>query len=418
MDKRMCIGLKTAGVMASAACILAMLLASGCGGGVESTDLAQVGNMPAPAEIVQQVSESSNVAIDLPAAMREIAALEAPADVDAEVFAELKDELTRLLGERISGRELAEEPQERPAMIRSESAIRKSKYVPEPFQPRIHHDRHTLSWHYILEGDYDQNGVVTAADLVPLAGHLREFAGSGGLGDYFDIGTIDYVIDRNGDGFITPADLTAIAVNYGRQAGAYKAYASESWWDRPWAPDKETELSSPGVPPFSTVGLSQARLSSAGQLYFEIPLSSGDYSYNWITREDQNAIQRSHIALRGETFGEIEFGVTPFRERETALLYYEESNSIGMLPILQGDGDGTGQVTIADITPLGILLGKSVDIPLPIRAYHRADYNLDGIISLYDLQPIGSRLTATLDGYNLYYAENSGQLPEGYWSDE
>ncbi|MEZ5336880.1 MAG: hypothetical protein R3F46_01320 [bacterium] len=116
--------------MASGIAMLAMLPSEGGCGSADTTDLAQARRMPAPAEVAgndfanelpgsatgteqeggaeQAVSLEADTStiphseIDLDAALREIAALETPADVDAHMFAELKAELERLLAEHAS----------------------------------------------------------------------------------------------------------------------------------------------------------------------------------------------------------------------------------------------------------------------------------------------------------------------------
>ncbi|MEZ5336883.1 MAG: hypothetical protein R3F46_01340 [bacterium] len=431
--------------MASGVAMLAILLAGGCGG-ADATDLAQAGRMPAPAEVAgndfanelpgsatgteqeggaeQAVSLEADTStiphseIDLDAALHEIAALEAPADVDADMFGELKAELGRLLEDRETEGIVVDDSDLQAARRTSDTSRKKSKFVPDPFQIRINRITNRLSWHYILDGDYDQNGIVNAADLVPLAGHLGEVAGEGGLHDYFEIGTVDYVIDRNGDGFITPADLTAIAVNFGRVAGSYQVFASEEWHDVPWKPDKDSDYIVPDVAPLGSVTLAGAVKSPGGQLYFDIPLTDNNLSYLWVLKGEDSTLRRSPVAWPGTPFSERYSGVTPFRIRETELRYESAGNSIGMLPILPCDGDRNGAATVADITPIGIYLGKAVGAELPLRARHIADYDQNGVISLEDLWPLQILSGSACAGFALFHAASASQLPDGYWGEE
>lgn len=407
--------------------ILVMLLAGGCAAGDSRGIPQQIEQQPDHTALPQQSApegtgasapEGSAGTIDIDAALREIAELDTPGDVDEQVFAELKAELARLLGERVAGRKSVGELHVQSTRYSSETTIRKSKYVPEPFQTRINRTDNRLSWHYILEGDYDQNGVVTAADIVPLAGHIGDIAGSGGLDDYFDIGTMEYVIDRNGDGFITFADLTAIAVNYGREAGDYRVYASEDWRDVPWKPDKDSDYVVPDVAPRGSVNLSAAVKSTGGQLYFNIPMTDTDVSFLWLLRGEGPQLERSPVAWPGYPFSDRYSPVTPFRIRETGLLYDSASNSIGMLPILPGDGDRNGFLSVADITPVGIHLGTAANADLPLRGYHIADYDLNGMINLDDLRPLGVLHGSFCAGFGLFYAEGEEELPGSFWEGE
>ncbi|MEZ5336881.1 MAG: hypothetical protein R3F46_01325 [bacterium] len=61
MDKRMSDEVRRTGVIASGIAMLAMLLAGGCGSSADTTDMAQAGRMPAPAEVA-----GSAVANELP----------------------------------------------------------------------------------------------------------------------------------------------------------------------------------------------------------------------------------------------------------------------------------------------------------------------------------------------------------------
>ncbi|MCB1187299.1 PQQ-binding-like beta-propeller repeat protein [bacterium] len=102
--------------------------------------------------------------------------------------------------------------------------------------PQDGRDRVTLSysagalrWHYRNTGDYDQNGEVNAADLIPLAKLLGTFGGP------FESSTIESVVDGDGNGEINIGDVAPIAQHYGVRLTGYSIYASGSQLDYPGA---------------------------------------------------------------------------------------------------------------------------------------------------------------------------------------
>lgn len=71
-----------------------------------------------------------------------------------------------------------------------------------------------LTLHYVNPGDYDQNGLVSVSDLVPLGRHFRE---SGP----FEFGSALSVADGNRNGQIEVADLSVIGRNWGHNVAAF-----------------------------------------------------------------------------------------------------------------------------------------------------------------------------------------------------
>ncbi|MCB1186092.1 PKD domain-containing protein [bacterium] len=87
-------------------------------------------------------------------------------------------------------------------------------------------DTATLTWYYNNPGDFDQNGVVGLADLVPLGLHFGE---SGP----FDYESAQSVIDGNSDGEIGLADLSVIGRYWGNNVDGYRVFASNDINDVP-----------------------------------------------------------------------------------------------------------------------------------------------------------------------------------------
>ena len=71
---------------------------------------------------------------------------------------------------------------------------------------------------------------------------------------------------------------------------------------------------------------------------------------------------------------------------------------------LTGDYDVNGTVTIADITPLGINLGKSYDLADPdgTPKVEIADGDVNGLITVADITPIGQNFEVRIIGYDVY----------------
>lgn len=97
-----------------------------------------------------------------------------------------------------------------------------------------------LSWTEVLRGDYDGNGQVNAADLVPLARHFDEVVAyrdpldANGVaywpdGNYYGWDTTNWErsrVDGNRDGIISLADVTTIAQHFGELLDGYRVYHS------------------------------------------------------------------------------------------------------------------------------------------------------------------------------------------------
>jgi len=71
-----------------------------------------------------------------------------------------------------------------------------------------------------------------------------------------------------------------------------------------------------------------------------------------------------------------------------------------------GDLNLDGLVSINDLTPIGLRFGEDVNGENWIVAC-RADGNCDGVVDISDITPIGQNYEAYCTGYNIYGAENS-----------
>jgi hypothetical protein len=73
----------------------------------------------------------------------------------------------------------------------------------------------------------------------------------------------------------------------------------------------------------------------------------------------------------------------------------------------QGDYDVNGLVTISDLTPVGIHFGKSVD-SADWSAAQLADGDANGVITIADVTPIGQNFGGGIDGYELQVDPGGG----------
>jgi len=103
---------------------------------------------------------------------------------------------------------------------------------------------HVLTWSYACQGDYDQNGLVTITDLTPLG---RFF----GLQGPFDERFSTSVVDGNGDGEISIADITPIGANFQRGVEGYNVFSSLDSADLPATNDQTPALAPLDYVPFT-----------------------------------------------------------------------------------------------------------------------------------------------------------------------
>ena len=102
-----------------------------------------------------------------------------------------------------------------------------------------------LTLYYNNPGDYDQNGVVSASDLVPLG---RNFDAAGP----FDYTTALSVVDGNNNGQIEVADISVIGQNWDHNVAAFNFYGSNSIDDVPVGYAKESSIEPLGVVDFAS----------------------------------------------------------------------------------------------------------------------------------------------------------------------
>ena len=396
---------------------------AGCGAGTApeagiDMHMAQAGRLPAPADVRSGVDtgagggaagEVDNPSGNLPdstdqllsdgtldAALAEIDALAAPDDVDADVFAELKAELTRLLGD--------------PGLAVQASTERESSAVYDPAaydmtaaywsnygqQPLLVLYPEGFRLNLIHPGDYDSNGLVNAADIVPLAMHLGQSVNNG-FPDYLN------QIDGDGNNLITVADIVTIARNYGSQVKDLALYRSMDLEDYPWFPGEADRIA-----PVQQFSMAQLQRGGAGQLgYFSFTiddLQPGEYY--WTRLELESGPQQ---------IGWINHIPEPYPQRVELDLQYA-NGKLSCYHYFPGDLDGNLSVNISDITNVQrqvflaeILHENGQSIP------DFLDRNRDGHVGhadgMYQMTEIMAALNSSTDAYYVHITDDPGQLP-------
>ncbi|MCB1186923.1 hypothetical protein KDL29_07120 [bacterium] len=268
--------------------------------------------------------------IDLPTALREIAAQETPADVDAEVFAELKVELARLLGDP-AVRGIEDKNRNIHAAYDPDAYDSTDQYISEwlaiPWPVNV---LGTLRFPVLVRGDYDQNGTVNVTDIVPLARNFgTEITGSS---SYY-LQRIDY----DGNKIINAADLTGIARNFGDHVLAMRFYHSSNLQHFPWIPGEADRITAAEAVPGAALRPGDMKNNPG----FDNVLSGLEPSeYYWARAELASGLQQVSWPLR----------IKPKAHEQYELQLSYKDGELRCMPFLPVDLDWNDVVSVADIT--------------------------------------------------------------------
>ena len=156
------------------------------------------------------------------------------------------------------------------------------------------HDQQFV-WYYVNTGDFDQNGLVGISDLVPL-GRLIGTVGP------FDFDNSLSLVDNDGDGRITVADMEAIRFFYGNLIQSYNFYCSDLIDDIPETYDDISSLD-----PLASFELSTAEGDSIlERRWFEYrPETVSSTSFYWVRPQAVSGTTveegtRSNLAVPGQ----------------------------------------------------------------------------------------------------------------------
>jgi hypothetical protein len=260
-----------------------------------------------------------------------------------------------------------------------------------------------VRWRYYNPGDYDQNGEVGISDLVPLATHFA--AGSNQQG--FPVTSIESVVDGDGNGEINLADLTVIGRNLGYSAlGGFKVFASARSVIHDNDPPPEFEVGGIAFADAMVVD----RATERALCRFIAPTDREELLGKWfyILIEDADTdpnsdLLRTVVPWPPGTHGDLLF-----------LSHSDWPSSLSWLYFNQCDGYQDGQVDWRDPATVGDNYGTvwfDQSAPKDDLLY-LLDYDLNGEINIADLTPIGIMMGRRVMGYNLYAAANLDAYPD------
>jgi hypothetical protein len=196
-------------MLLTAAACLAVCAMLGCGGGDAGT--------PASARPEYSAQAQAGSTSTLAKAQAEVAALQTPAGVDAKMLSELKQALLRALA-----------AQDGAAKRTSDLPLGHDNQVPDLELQSVAGGSY-LVWTYRNIGDYDQNGEVNAADLVPIAMYYLATSADG------EPWLKERVADGDGNSEVNSADIVPIAEHFYVAMQGYKIYGTADH-SQPWFP--------------------------------------------------------------------------------------------------------------------------------------------------------------------------------------
>lgn len=328
--------------MLALAAALAMLLCA-CGGNTSSSQTP-----PLSPSVTGGSDGPVTPAQDTGAQVAEVLAAQAPDGVDAALWAMLRDELARELGERqVSQTAVEELPEWSPNYF-----VCNSSYVD---------GARLVEWdNSFFKGDGSQNGVVEVADLVPIARHYGQSAS--------DLSAAKYA-DYNNDYYIDISDISVLAMNFGKTCSSFNVEISVT---------------------ARRSGYSTSEAVSYTDWHEKLSNGFAGYRHEY----SPNVAKVAWIRI---TANDAQGAVLAY---DTCVLKYDSGNHpyfpVDDLEVLNagagtitwsssflaGDGDGSGWVGVLDVTPLSINFGKNTAVD-PSSMY--ADYDRDGVVGILDL---------------------------------
>lgn len=259
------------------------------------------------------------------------------------------------------------------------------------------YDFGTLTWAYVSKGDGDRDGVVTLADILPLARYFGE--------TYYNVGaSFPWNTDGDDNYEINFGDLTFIARNFGASArGGYDVFRARSEADYPATPDAPNGSSTVRTAhvPFATSDPGDGDSEHAASGYAaNVTVGPGDCF--WVRPLDEQGHRGTPSAIAFA--GDLHPPLDPVNQQAlswnatSAILIWYYHNC--------GDFDQNRIVLIHDVYSVGQFYhDESPSYPDPFpegSAQSAVDGNRDGRIDLSDITQIPLHLYSALTGYNVY----------------
>lgn len=271
-----------------------------------------------------------------------------------------------------------------------------------------------LSWYHTCPGDYNQDGMVTAADITPF-GMNFDIAVSGDDESFPDWNVLS-VIDGNGDGLITSADITPIGVHYGMDVlGGYQLYASDDARDYP---DSNAGPNKPGATLIASRGFAETvtkpgdtsdyngRMNPARLRYEVIVDDPTVYEYWWVRPLDKSG----HEGTPSELWRNPGKAV-PVSDDDRALASWNGgTNMLSWYYNHLGDYSLNGFIDTSEVTIIGMHLGE-VNTGDPNSIAYIIDNNGSGDVDQGDLDTVLENWGTIIYGYNVYVSNSANDYP-------
>jgi len=251
---------KLYGIAAALLALLACALA-GCGNNSsgDAAGLSRPATATAPS-IQQPSAQYESASIDLNATLAQLAGMQAPAGVDPAVFAQLKDQLAKVLRYYYGGGAGQQ-------MARKSSSGLGPEALSQPWcaDARVTTGGQiTLAWRGRHAGDYDVNGEVNISDITPLGMYFGQTCqlDDDGLPVVSGDNEIKSQVDGDGNTEINIADITPIGVNFSSRLTGYRVYygldsGSGTQWEQDSIPNPDDPASDVSLPFASGTGAGQ-----------------------------------------------------------------------------------------------------------------------------------------------------------------
>ena len=271
-----------------------------------------------------------------------------------------------------------------------------------------------LCWFHTCPGDYNQDGMVTEADITP-------------FGVYFDVGIRqhdeafpDYyvlsLVDGNGDGYITSADLTPIGVYYGLDVlGGYRLYASNDPADYPGSnagPNGPgaTLVASRGLSETVTDPLETTRYNGVycqDRLRYEVEVGDPrSFEYWWIRAVDGNGNEGTPSAVWVHPGREVALS----DDDQVPATWDESTSTLSWYYYNRGDYNFNSMVEVTDMH-LITTHGGEVNTGDPNSLAYVIDTDGSGVVDEGDMAAVYEAWETRIFGYNVYIADTSAAYP-------
>lgn len=152
-------------------------------------------------------------------------------------------------------------------------------------------------WYYVNPGDYDQNGLVSVADLTPVGANFNAMGP-------FDAKSALFVVDGDHNGLIGISDITPIGANFNNNIDSFAVYGSTEGGDYPAS---NSAMNGAGAVLIGTQHFASSKGGGAERKYWDLvmvePLISGHFWQRPVARGEEGTpsqllshVQEWHLA--------------------------------------------------------------------------------------------------------------------------